>query len=168
MKNQSQDQIVFLNCKRSYRSWPYLIFAIFFSSIGLYVLIYGKVYRLFEGPWTTDTLFGRIAGSTWLLAMLGISVLLWWLILFKPTSTYLVDDKGITLGSKQWPWKTIRSIYLQKNGSKGVYFVFCAQGRLTMERTIPAWPPLDKEQAMEIIDNLEDFLNDKYPQVEVG
>ena len=157
--------IVFFERTGTYRRWPYVCFLALFGSVSLVAAVVA-----IQAAWREGLPFNQSPGTVfavlWLSAMLGISGFLAYRVVLKPATYSRIDNEGIAVDSRRWPWNEVKWVFLKPSGN-GVCLCFqrIAWGP---DHAIHGWPPLAPSEAEEILATLEDFLEREYPDVSVG
>lgn len=170
--------IVFLDQEYSYRNaWVGLFLAIFGGGAGL--MVCGLAAWLLEFP--AKLAAGKAAWWEPLLAIptvmpfVGFACYLAWLFFVRPRWQVRIDEHGITFGHQFFGWERIADVDVKPSGQLlywrlGYFPCFHLRSRwpLALDRGLPVSPALTTEQAEELLDRLEDFLSERFPEVEVG
>ena len=150
----SSPTIVFLEQEYSYRNvWFGGFFLIFGSVAGLMLAGFAVWFTKFPAEFAAGQAawWEPLAMLAWVTPFVGLAGYIAWLFLWRPRWLVRIDERGITFGHQFFGWERIKSRW-----------------RFALDRGLPLSPTLTAEQAEELLDWLDEFLSERFPEVEVG
>jgi len=170
--------IVFLEQEYSYRNWWIgAFFLIFGSGTGLMMVGLAAWLGNFPPKFAAGQAawWEPLAMLAWVTPFVGMTVYTAWLFIWRPRWLVRIDDRGITFGHQFFGWDRVAWIGVRPVGQVlhwrlGYYPSFHLKSRwpFALDRGLPLSPTLTTEQAEEMLDRLEEFLSETFPDVEVG
>ena len=155
---------VYLEGVRSWRRVSHLLLGLFWSALGVFVLIAAVTHPPAGAAWW------QLAGLViWLVFWLGLGALLLYRYAAGLRETVRIDDAGITVGETHWPWESIARIFVRRPGllQRGNVLVFQLKG-VGLDRGIVTDAPLDDERCDRLLMELEEDLAERYPGLTIG
>jgi hypothetical protein len=87
-------------------------------------------------------------------------------VLWRPLTHSRIDDRGITVEAKHYPWSEIRRVFT-KTAANGVTLCYHRRGVL-LDLYINTPPLLSRAEAAELLERLDEFCKENFPHVNVG
>jgi hypothetical protein len=159
--------IVFFERTGTYRRWEYVAVMIGFSALALLGIV-GIACSLLDGSVLTAPLLGIVGGTVWTLGMTAIAGVLAYHVLLRPTLYSRIDEFGITVNGRRWPWNRIEWVYAARS-TRRMTLCFRQKGPARgLTHAIHGMPLLSDEEASRILERLSEFLATHFPHVSVG
>jgi hypothetical protein len=154
----------------SWRTVPYLLFAVVFGIVGTWFLV-GTVRRLAIHGLEGAQPIGMVLAPFFTAFFLGIAVLLIYRMVFDPGWSTRIDETGITMSRRLWPWSDVRRIFTKASrpltGRATVSLNFHRRSSIPLDYGIQGFEFLTLDEADEILESLDAYLAKRHPDIDV-
>ena len=154
----------------SWRTWPYLLFATVFGIVGICCLV-GTVQGLAVQGLRDAQPVGIVLAPLFIAFFLGISSMLIYRMVFDPGWSTRIDEKGITMRRRHWPWSDIRQIFTKASrpltGAATVSLNFHCRSDVPLDYGIQGFEILTPAEAEEVLDALDAYLAKTHPGIDI-
>jgi hypothetical protein len=133
--------------------------------------VYGIVRGAINGKMTSENLPGILFAFIWTGGMSFFAGFLIWKVFFRPDSYSRIDQQGITVDRRSWPWSDVDCVFAQRAGTwpwPSVDLCFHLKRWRGLSNPVHSHPHLKPDEAKAILDRLADYLAEHHPEVGVG
>ena len=161
---------ILLERQGSWRAWPYLLIVLVCGSVGICFLV-GTVRPIVTDGFELVFLGGYVLAIFFITLFLGVALLLTYRMVFRPTWSTRIDEKGITMSGWHVPWNDVERVFTKASATSfgsmwRVSLNFHRRG-VPLDYGIQGFEFLTPDEADEILDALDAYLEKTHPDIDI-